>query len=1662
MKKRILSFLCAVMLIATLFSIAITPASAATPSYDDVVEFSAAGFNSTAWTGDTSNIASSGALISAADNTTKTLTTVGSYNLGTLWASSFVTGTNNYARNGNAFTLKVGSLEAVLYEENTATGDGMSVGLVKDGVLVKKVAIGTRVAAKYLVLKYDNGTATVGYNNVTYITENVGDIDFSDVKVTVSVEGNGTKSAIAINKFTLKHMLVEESSEPESSVPESSEPDSSSPTSSAPESSTPDTDPTETGVYFIESTFNTTDWEGDTEYIAESGALAPTGDEVATLTTVNSYNLGDKWTASFKIGDNWSQSNRYGNPFRLQIGNLAAIVYEANTNNSIGATIELELDGEAVAMTDLADATGYYLTLTYDYGTATVTYGDITYLTKDVGSIDFSNAKATVSAQGNYVANAIAINKFSLKAIPPAEPVNITNGFNPELWTGHTSSIGLLDDGVTYKFHYKSQYKRTITSAQTYDLSSNWVASMKIHSKWYGPHGDAGTAPPYSLMVGGLEAILYDTDKDSSTPIRLELKANGSSLGKIDLDGVTSKTLGGYLALSYKDGIATVTYQDTVYFTEAVGSMDFSAASVVVSITGDWIDNNTLVSDFSLKSTPPTRPVNITNGFNPELWTGHTTNLELIENSDIYKFHYKSQYKRTITSAKTYDLSTDWVASMKVHSKWYKNHGSHADEGTAPPYSLAVGNLEAILYDTDINQSTPIRLELKANGSSLGIIDLDGVTSKTWGSYLTLAYKNGIATLTFMDTVYFTEDVGEIDFSEASIVVSITGDWIDNNTLVSDFSLKSTVNSKTYSRNISLGEDISINYYTPDDFANAQMRFTMNDVTSDLISGEKIADGYKFTFAGVAPQNIGDEITAEIVVNGEVIKTITHSVKEDLITLKGKTATQLGYSNSKYATMLTLIDDLLCYGGAAQEHQSYKLDALVSDGIDGSEFIPLTFTDFNGVVSNDIIWQSGSLYFDSVNKIRIKFKSQNPAAYSFKYTVNGTEYDASYTANGNNVYTIETNAIFATSFDDVYHFAAYDNSTGDEVAWLTYSVKSYVYSKQSSSNLKIAKLAKCTYMYGASAKAFAEVNTTSDFKYKLNADGTATVTGMSVKSNTAYIPETIDGHTVTAIADFAFRGLDITDLTVPSSIKFIGKYAFADCSALEHVAFLCIDAENIGEGAFQGCASLSSIDNFEYLNASIGKKAFANCAALSELSIGSGVTSIAANAFSGTAVTIKCTDGSVAHQFAVNGSITYELVTAATSANIDLSANPAEFDVVNSAVRDYMAEAATYDLTDDFSTTYAATLDAGRAPNPLTLSWSYANGFAPTGATLYISRDAKLANATKYDITGLNSISVNNLHTATTYYYRIVAHNGNKIEASAIRSVDITAGPNLFNTTGFGISNLRDVGGWKTNTGDAVKQGLVYRSAKFDALTDAGRKFLLSLGIRTDMDFRWNNEIAVEFRDISPLGEDINRLRPLVGSYTEAFKYSDYTLTAMQAFADIENYPILFHCAGGADRTGTIALLLNGLLGVDDHSLIMDYEFTSGRTRPYGKANENGGIYGLWTAVQSYEGATTQQKVYTALRSIGMTEMELSNIYNIMMTDSAIFANTSLAKKAATNGSLTLDIIMRASTDIASVTVGGNAVGYSFADGVLTVNAGNATGLGVITFDDGSVLRFEI
>ena len=48
-----------------------------------------------------------------------------------------------------------------------------------------------------------------------------------------------------------------------------------------------------------------------------------------------------------------------------------------------------------------------------------------------------------------------------------------------------------------------------------------------------------------------------------------------------------------------------------------------------------------------------------------------------------------------------------------------------------------------------------------------------------------------------------------------------------------------------------------------------------------------------------------------------------------------------------------------------------------------------------------------------------------------------------------------------------------------------------------------------------------------------------------------------------------------------------------------------------------------------------------------------------------------------------------------------------------------------------------------------------------------------------------------------------------------------------------------------------------------------------------------------------------------------------------EAIANPDSLPVYIHCTAGADRTGTICYLINGVLGVEYEGLVQDFELTS-------------------------------------------------------------------------------------------------------------------------------------
>ncbi len=139
------------------------------------------------------------------------------------------------------------------------------------------------------------------------------------------------------------------------------------------------------------------------------------------------------------------------------------------------------------------------------------------------------------------------------------------------------------------------------------------------------------------------------------------------------------------------------------------------------------------------------------------------------------------------------------------------------------------------------------------------------------------------------------------------------------------------------------------------------------------------------------------------------------------------------------------------------------------------------------------------------------------------------------------------------------------------------------------------------------------------YKYKVNADNTATITDFSVLDNSHFyyieIPETLDDkYTVTAIGNYAFYScIYLRNVTIPQSVTSIGDHAFELCRCLTSVT-INNAATSIGDSAFQKCEELETLKLGEHIT-TIGEDAFFDCNVLDNVTIPDSVTSIGDCAF---------------------------------------------------------------------------------------------------------------------------------------------------------------------------------------------------------------------------------------------------------------------------------------------------------------------------------------------------------------------------------------------------------------------------------------------------------------
>ena len=286
-------------------------------------------------------------------------------------------------------------------------------------------------------------------------------------------------------------------------------------------------------------------------------------------------------------------------------------------------------------------------------------------------------------------------------------------------------------------------------------------------------------------------------------------------------------------------------------------------------------------------------------------------------------------------------------------------------------------------------------------------------------------------------------------------------------------------------------------------------------------------------------------------------------------------------------------------------------------------------------------------------------------------------------------------------------------------------------------------------------------------------------------------------------------------------------------------------------------------------------------------------------------------------------------------------------------------------------------------PEALNLSWmAQATDENSSPISYYTVKVSPMANFSEnvwtYTCTG-TTVSVYNLMVGYNYYWKVEAtlENGNTSLSPVSTFKTAATCPRMIFVEG--ITNMRDMGGWQTESGKTVKQGLLFRCGRLNKsgssqikteITENGKKTMLDmLKIKTEIDLRMvsNNEVG-GLTDTSPLGDGVQYAQcPMDYTASNLLTGNKQKIaTIFGILSNENNYPVIYHCNIGTDRTGIISFLVDGLLGVSEEDLYRDYLMSNfgniGGSRNVSSIQRNYVNY-----IKSFNGDTLSQKIYNCL-----------------------------------------------------------------------------------------------
>ncbi len=313
-----------------------------------------------------------------------------------------------------------------------------------------------------------------------------------------------------------------------------------------------------------------------------------------------------------------------------------------------------------------------------------------------------------------------------------------------------------------------------------------------------------------------------------------------------------------------------------------------------------------------------------------------------------------------------------------------------------------------------------------------------------------------------------------------------------------------------------------------------------------------------------------------------------------------------------------------------------------------------------------------------------------------------------------------------------------------------------------------------------------------------------------------------------------------------------------------------------------------------------------------------------------------------------------------------------EYDIENAGVRAFL-EQVNYSDDPDYTRSDVSNYTGSDKPMPVRISWE------GKASTVRISTRPDLSES--WDVAVSESpTSVYNLTPGVRYFYSVLAADGSVLKESCV----VPKGP-MRMIDGL-LKNTRDLGGWKA--GDkTIRYGKIYRGANLDDIQEDASKMdivINTLHVGVDLDLRglppgtqggsgeknpWKPSDPVIYKNIQlwhyfvPSANKYYSVDVSPGVTADQYQY------AIRCIIDWlkDDKVVYFHCHGGADRTGTLAFLLEGLLGVSESDLSKDFELTTFSNSIHRRNGDGGWFYkAMVKYIRTFAPGKTIQEQVTA------------------------------------------------------------------------------------------------